>query len=306
MLRGRALKRALVLAAALLWAWPVAADNTIGGSCTSVGQSGNGAREADGNNEWCNGTTWQYPAYQFGSTTNSCSSTTAGQVQYTGGVLEYCNGSAWTVLQPAPIWTGPLYSGYGTNGSCSSSPCTATITSTQGGDLLLVGAEYNTTSSQSITAVTSSACSGSWVLNPGTTNVFNTQNGTYGITWAYCLSDVAGVTSISVTLPHVAFFEVLEFSSGGAPITLDSAVGALNSGNGSTLAGVALSPTGTDLLVQGEHGCGVTAISEGYSMPGYYTTTTQFGFNLNSADGEAPTWSTTATYDCVITGFAFK
>jgi hypothetical protein len=32
---------------------------------------------------------------QFGSTSNSCSSTTAGQVQYTGGVLEACNGISW-------------------------------------------------------------------------------------------------------------------------------------------------------------------------------------------------------------------
>ena len=99
MLRGRALNRAArVLALALLWALPVAADNTIGGSCSSVGQSGNSARNADGNNEWCNGTTWQYPAYQFGSTTASCSSTTAGQVQYTSGVLEACvaTGSTYT------------------------------------------------------------------------------------------------------------------------------------------------------------------------------------------------------------------
>ena len=94
---------ALVLAAVLLWAWPVAADNTIGGSCSSVGQSGNSARNADGNNEWCNGTTWQYPAYQFGSTANSCSSTTAGQVQYTSGTLEACDGTNWIPILSSGI-----------------------------------------------------------------------------------------------------------------------------------------------------------------------------------------------------------
>jgi len=50
---------------------------------------------AAGNNLVCVSGTWQYPAYQFGSTAASCNSTNAGAVQYTSGVLEACNGTSW-------------------------------------------------------------------------------------------------------------------------------------------------------------------------------------------------------------------
>ena len=479
----RAWPRAALVLALVLWALPAAADNTIGSSCSSVGQSGNSAREADGNNEWCNGSTWQYPAYQLGSTTSGCSSTNAGQVQYTSGTLEVCNGSSWvsvdssgisfistqtasnssslqftnlptsystlflncsglftsisgngslqlyvgegstptwetasdytglgswacnngsgtsygqsdseetgtslispydtpttvtsfklylynynssTVLKTAyfqaaqingsnasmcwangtsnwpvdtnpitglelkptsgtinagectlygldpTVWTGPLASGYGDDTSCSSSPCTTTITSTHGGDLLMVGAYYNTAPT-SITAVTSAACPGGWVLNPGTTNV-NYGAGSAGQTFAYCLSDAAGITSISVTMTSIANFQVLEFSSNGTPITVDGTpVGSTITGNGSTMTGETLSPTGNDLLIQLEHGCANNVspyINEGYTLlPSGNDNPGTWAGALNSSTGTAPTWYTTANYGCLGAGFAFK
>jgi hypothetical protein len=96
-LRGRTLSRAaLVLGLALLRASPAAADGqTIGTACTTGADSA--AVSLNGNNDWCNGSTWQYPPYQFGAAPSStCNSTNAGMVQWTGSVLEYCNGSAWT------------------------------------------------------------------------------------------------------------------------------------------------------------------------------------------------------------------
>src|ERR1700691_3011553 len=42
---------------------------------------------AAGNNLVCISGTWQYPTYQFGSTTASCNSTNAGAMQWTGSVL---------------------------------------------------------------------------------------------------------------------------------------------------------------------------------------------------------------------------
>jgi hypothetical protein len=54
-------------------------------------------------------------AARVGSTGASCSSTNAGAVQYSGGYLEYCNGSAWTPLEPVqstPVETAPAGSGY--------------------------------------------------------------------------------------------------------------------------------------------------------------------------------------------------
>ena len=104
MVRPSRIARGAALAVALaLWALPAEADNVIGNSCTSVGQSGNSARYADGNNEWCNGSTWQYPAYQFGSSSASCnSSTQGGIVQWTGSFLEGCNGASWVTLAGLP------------------------------------------------------------------------------------------------------------------------------------------------------------------------------------------------------------
>jgi hypothetical protein len=69
-----------------------------GGACTGAAIA---ALQANGNNLYCNSSVWTYPAYQFGVATvssGSCSSTTAGEVQWTGSALEYCNGSTWTTI----------------------------------------------------------------------------------------------------------------------------------------------------------------------------------------------------------------
>lgn len=104
MLRTRTpLGRAALVLALALWVTPAAADQTVGAACS--GSGGDAAQSGNGNNVYCNGSTIQYPAYQFGSTTNSCSSTTAGQVQYTSGTLEACiaTGSTYTWI---PIDSG--------------------------------------------------------------------------------------------------------------------------------------------------------------------------------------------------------
>ena len=482
MLRDRKITRAaLVLAVVLSWAWPVAADNTIGGSCSSVGQSGNSARNADGNNEWCNGTTWQYPAYQFGSTTNTCSGTTAGQVQYTNGTLEACNGTTWipigsnvsfistqtasssanlqftnlptgystlvlncvnistsisgnnslhlyvgegatptwktgatytyvgrwacsndsgtsygqsdslgnatdlideasfsynptaltiylynyslygffkpalyqqmyvasdapygglcmgdgstawagdtnplTGLELAPtsgtinagectlyamdpqVWTGPLASG-SVDEICSASPCTATITSTHGGDLLVVSAEYDGESSkQTISSITSAACPGGWVLNPGTADVFDSSE-SGGVAFAYCLSDASGQTSISVTMPGIDGFDVFEFNKASidGAITNDGAVGTTETESGSTLPGETLTPTGTDLLLQFSDFCDSTAISSPYAE-NTNVEASWAAFWPNSTSGTAPTWTIVYSRTCTVAGLAFK
>lgn len=101
MLRRRTLSpAALAIVAALLWASPVqATDPTIGNGCTP--QGGYSARYDDGNNTWCNGSTYQYPFYVMGSAAaaagSSCSTYPAGAMRYntTLGNLEFCNGTTW-------------------------------------------------------------------------------------------------------------------------------------------------------------------------------------------------------------------
>jgi hypothetical protein len=97
-----------VFLALALWLTPPAARATageemIGNSC-STGQS---------NLDWdtvgqCNGTTFAHGPLILGAMTDppysatTCTSSNAGMVQYTGGLLEYCNGSSWLPLSSGP------------------------------------------------------------------------------------------------------------------------------------------------------------------------------------------------------------
>jgi hypothetical protein len=100
MLHGRTLSRAALVLALALWASPAAAG--LGSSCTP-GSTGGWSADSNGNNWYCNGNTDTVttPAYQFSSTSTGCGSGTAGTVQWTGSVLEYCSGSAWTSVNTA-------------------------------------------------------------------------------------------------------------------------------------------------------------------------------------------------------------
>lgn len=82
----------------VLWASPAAADITIGGNCTSTPGAQSAQSGLGGNNVICVSNAWQYPAYQFGSTSAACNSTNAGIMQWTGAAFQFCNGSTWTTV----------------------------------------------------------------------------------------------------------------------------------------------------------------------------------------------------------------
>jgi Protein of unknown function (DUF1566) len=104
MLRRRTLSRAaLAIVAGLLWVSPVqATDPTIGAGCTP--QGGGSARYDNGNNTWCDGTTWQYPVYVMQSAAasagSSCSTYPAGAMRYNTTIsnIEVCNGTVWQAI----------------------------------------------------------------------------------------------------------------------------------------------------------------------------------------------------------------
>lgn len=72
---------------------------TIGGACSGTVSAA--AQSANGNNVVCISSLWQYPAYQFGSTSASCNSTNAGRAQWTGAAFEFCNGTSWIAVSGA-------------------------------------------------------------------------------------------------------------------------------------------------------------------------------------------------------------
>lgn len=125
MLRSRTLSRAaLVLALGLaLCAKPAAAQVdgegfTPGAGCPAGSVTGHANTASWDTFFECNSSDkWQRGPYFFGSTGDTCDSSHAGLTYYnsTTNYLEYCNGSAWTQLEPVqstPVETAPSGSGY--------------------------------------------------------------------------------------------------------------------------------------------------------------------------------------------------
>ena len=118
---------------------------TEGASCTGVAAVGIGGSStnptavvspAAGNNLVCIGGSWQYPAYQFGSTSASCAPSSAGAIQWTGSAFQGCNGTSWTnlalggsgtTLGTSATATNPQVSGDATTGFFSTTASTVSL-----------------------------------------------------------------------------------------------------------------------------------------------------------------------------------
>ena len=147
-------RAALILTAALAWASPAAADQPIGGACTTG--TADGVQSVDGNNVVCLSSVWQYPAYQFGNSTATCNSTNAGITRYTGGNLQYCNSSAWTTLS--------------TGGGALSSLTAATTTNSIDSSNWAQTWKWGTLSTQTALTLTSSSETSGTILNVSSSN----------------------------------------------------------------------------------------------------------------------------------------
>jgi len=91
-------------------------SETPGGSCPPGAVTGHAGQPSWDTFFECNSSNqWQRGPYFFGSTSDTCDSNHAGLTQWTGSVMEYCNGSAWTQFEPVqstPVETAPAGSGY--------------------------------------------------------------------------------------------------------------------------------------------------------------------------------------------------
>jgi hypothetical protein len=77
----------------------MARAQTVGGSCSlTLGSPDN--LQAVG----CVSGVWAVLPIQVGADVAGCSATTAGEIQWTGSALEYCNGSAWQSAS-ASLWS---------------------------------------------------------------------------------------------------------------------------------------------------------------------------------------------------------
>lgn len=199
MLRCRTIGRAALFAAALLLAGILpahATDPAIGAGCSP--QRGNSARYDNGNNSWCNGSTWQYPAYQFGSTALGCTTTQAGMIQWTGSAFQGCDGTNWDTL----AMNG--------GGTCSA-PSGLSFTN-------LTGQSLNTVVTSNTATITFTGCTGA--LSVAVTGAATAQISVNGGAWA-----TSGAISSGQTLQ-------VRMTTSGTVSTLLTA--AITVGSGST------------------------------------------------------------------------
>lgn len=193
-------------------------------------------------------------------------------------------------------------------------PSTATMT-VAAGHLLVVLADLDGdgTAAEPISTVTSTFCSGSWVI-PAGVSTFNAAGGT--VAGAYCITSAAqtGVTmSVNYTGAHVFnfFTRVLEYSWSGSTVTVDGTPSSTNvSVAVSPLPGQAITITGAkDTCLQWTRGNkNVTAVSGTYTNPADLGTTTPNGWagSINTNTGAAPNWTVAAAATGSVAGMCFS
>jgi hypothetical protein len=178
-------------------------------------------------------------------------------------------------------------------GSCTSSPCAVTVASTGLGHLLTAKMSSDS-GGNAITAVTSAACSSSWIHAPGLP-----VNGSGGsLDEYYCLKSASGQTSISVTVSGTIFIVdivIEEAASSLGTIAVDSgatASGANADGACTSCAGISLTLSGNNDFVS------VMAVANntitGLTGTGFtYSATSNFGagsgYGITTGSLTAPT-----------------
>lgn len=221
LLRTRSsLSRAALALALALWVRPAAAtDPTIGNSCTP--QAGLSARYDNGNNTWCNGSTYQYPAYQFGNSTATCNSTNAGMMRYNNSASDVT--SSLVAHWPLDASSGTTVadtSGNGYTGTIYGSNYTWLPSGGQiAGALDFTSNDTYVDFNNAIIADTDAFTITAWVNLPanGQLNISRGADG-YGAGWSVGFSVGAGATSAA---PGIT---IITTSGGAAQYSASSAL----------------------------------------------------------------------------------
>jgi hypothetical protein len=100
MTRGRSCQNLLVvlLVAVLLIPAPLRAQTTTAATAGAACAANGGIASTGNSFLLCVSGVWVVEPVTIGTQTASCTSSLAGQVQWTGSVLQVCNGSSWSTL----------------------------------------------------------------------------------------------------------------------------------------------------------------------------------------------------------------
>jgi hypothetical protein len=74
---------------------------TLGAACSNADENSAHASITSMQYVRCTGGVWTLQAIQPGAATDTCAAAKAGQIQWTGTALQYCNGSTWTPFKPS-------------------------------------------------------------------------------------------------------------------------------------------------------------------------------------------------------------
>lgn len=203
------------------------------------------------------------------------------------------------------------------SGSGTSISCSATVTSTTAGSILVACATFL----GAPTPVTAMAGDSTWTHATNTyLSVANDGNGSHTTDCYYILSATGGATTITASATYGSFFTYVDifvseftYTSGGGAPTFDVGNNADDGGGCTTCAGPSLSITGTDdLIIQVANGWdeAATAISGTYTNPKLLDSSYPHGAmagSLNVSSYSAPNWTFSGnTKGKIVAAFALK
>ena len=209
-----------------------------------------------------------------------------------------------TITQQATVaGTFTLVQQVGVHVCSGSTTCNIKVAATGTNHLLVVTAGSNAGTPSLVTGVSGG---GTWT----TPTACQTSNGNWGsVSCAYNLSSTSGATNVALTLSNSNPYNVefWEYSFTSSAASLDALGATQQTGNGSTVSGVSLNPTGSNDVILQWSECAATAVAAPYGHL-KATNSTAFADNENSISvASANIWSTTySRTSCGQAGIAFS
>jgi hypothetical protein len=214
------------------------------------------------------------------------------------GFASNCHAQTWTYIQDS------IDTGCPTGSTCNYDTSVGLLPTTAGTVWVVQVQTFGTNVTISSVCSTGSGCSGSdsgWTLCPASSCHLFSSSPSRNVDMAYSLTGPAGTTNVKVTLSSsagsspmgVTFFEFLP--PAGATASFDNAGTTSSATCSGTCAGVPLTISGTDVILQSLH-ANNTPVWNAWSAPSL-TLPLGEGLNLNATSGAAPTAIVDSTGD---------
>lgn len=218
------------------------------------------------------------------------------------------------LLSVCPSWgTWALIQHPNTTLCTAGTTCNLTVTSTGTGHVL-IGVLLQATTTAAISSVSGG---GTWV-HPASCSASDTNGGSVDV--AYVLSSTSGTTTITVTstksfVSQNGVWEVGEYSFTASPAVFDACGTPASRTTGTTIAGAAISLTGTNDVIIQAIGCGQTCSTSAtggfvgatpWLSPNDFPGGDGVGGSINTSSTTAPNWAQSPTATAAVTAIAIK